>query len=333
MVYENGSSYSTHAIIENNYIFNARDNCLYMAGQWTNSIINANTCDTQTSTATATLPKGGISVNGNLGASITNNRLVNIAADGITLSAPATSTDGEWLIANNYANAGLNGIKLLNGFGGTEQKVTVVNNNVLNPSTAVGILVYVFPGQAYSHLKIDGNNITAGTYGIRFVPDSGSLTLNNISVSNNQVQGATLYGIDISQIPAGGPILLDGNIVSGAPSNASFNITNTVNGAFQNNVCAVQTVGVCWTTAGAQGTMQNNAFDRIPTANVVATLGALDLGRVKPTWTPPGSGTQVIAQNLVASETGTAPNKYVVREWFYNFPTTAWLDQRLLTGN
>ncbi|MBR0948481.1 hypothetical protein [Bradyrhizobium liaoningense] len=114
------------------------------------------------------------------------------------------------------------------------QKISVVGNAIVGPNNN-GVLVYIFPGGSYSGLVIDGNNISGGNYGIRFVPDSGTLTISNLSVSRNMVSALGLYGIDISQITSGGPVVLDGNIVVGAPSAASFNITNTVNGVFQNN--------------------------------------------------------------------------------------------------
>lgn len=344
LCYENESpstaNYSTHATIVNNYIFNARDNGIYMAGQWTNSVISGNVVEGQTSTVTTNLPKGGISVNGALGTTISDNRLSQIAGNGITLVAPpsgAGAFDGEWIISNNYASGGLGPILLSNGSGATQTKVSVINNNLTatnTPGIAVSVTSGINPGSSYNLLKIEGNNINGGTYGIRLYPDSGSLTLSNVSVCRNQIISPTSYGIDISQIAAGGPVLLDGNTVSGAPSNASYNIANTVNGVFQNNVVSQLTgAGFGWTTAGAQGTMQNNSFDRIATANIVATLGATDLGRVKPTWTPSASGTQVVVQNLVAAVTGAAGFQYVVREWFYDFPSLAWQDQRLFVGD
>ncbi|OCK57482.1 hypothetical protein LMTR3_07910 [Bradyrhizobium sp. LMTR 3] len=332
MVYEGGSPYSKHAIIENNYIFNARDNCLYMAGRWTNSVVNANVCDTQLSTATATLPKGGFSFNGSIGTTITNNRAVSIAGDGITLVAPAVSTNGDWLIANNYINAGLSGVRLLNS-GGNATGVMVVNNTILNFSTAVGVFLRAHPGASYTDLKVDDNKITAGTYSIWFMPDSGTLTLTNVSVSRNLSRGATSSGIDVSQVVAGGPVLVHGNVVSGAPTKASFDITSTLNLVAQDNVVSGQNVGVGWTTAGAQGTLRNNSFDRTPVANIVATLGPTDLGRAIPAWIPASSGGMSVVQVLNTSEQGASPNKFLLREWVYSAASGVWLEQRMFTGN
>jgi hypothetical protein len=331
MCYENGSFYSKHAIIKDNYIFNCRDNGFYIAGPWNNSVISGNVVDTQTSTATATLPKGGISLNGSYGPTVTGNRLMNIAADGITLVEPAATTDLEAVIASNSINAALSGVRLVNSTS-LGQKISVVGNAIVGPNNN-GVLVYIFPGGSYSGLVIDGNNISGGNYGIRFVPDSGTLTISNLSVSRNMVSALGLYGIDISQITSGGPVVLDGNIVVGAPSAASFNITNTVNGVFQNNVVSGQTAGVGWTTSGAKGTLRNNSFDRTPNANIVAALGATDLGRIKPTVAPAGAGEGVVVQVLIPAEQGVASAKYIVREWIYSISSGAWLDQRMLTGN
>lgn len=336
MNYENESPstslYSKHSVITNNYIFNARDNCMYIAGQWIDSVISGNVCDTQTSTATTTLPKGGISLNGSVGTTITNNRLVNIAADGITSNA--VTGNEELLIVNNYINANINGIRLLNN-GAAATKLSVLNNSILSPAGSTGVLAYVFPGGTYTDLKIDGNNISGGAYGIRFVADTGTLTMNNVSVSNNTVQVPTSKGIDISNIAASpsGPIVLNGNTVTGAPSSASYDITSTINGIFQNNVVSLQTVGKGWFTAGAQGTLRNNSFDRTPNANIVATNGATDLGRVVPTFVPTGANEATVVQKFIPTEAGGVGVKYITREWIYPIGSAAWLPQNMLTGN
>ncbi|WP_439369402.1 right-handed parallel beta-helix repeat-containing protein [Bradyrhizobium sp. DASA03120] len=222
MTYENESPsttlYSAHAIIENNYIFNARDNCIYMAGQWTNSLVKGNICEHQTSIATATLPKGGISLNGTVGTTVTGNRLSNIAADGITLIAPSTM-DSEWVIANNYVSARLGGIRLLNS-GNNAGKITVANNTVANIAGAVGILVRVFRRATYAYLKIDSNNIQKGSYGILFLSDSASRKLSNVSVSHNLVDSPTRHGIDISQLASRSTVQLADNLVRRVPSSA-----------------------------------------------------------------------------------------------------------------
>lgn len=344
LAYENESPsttfYSQHVVWENNYIFNARDNCFYMAGQWTNSIINGNVCEFQTSTATATIPKGGISVNGGVSTTITNNRISNIAADGITLIAPPAAfgaINGEWTIANNSVNGQLSAaIKVQNSSGYAETKLSITGNNVFPTGTASGITVETFsnsnPGSSYNDLKIDGNNINGGSYGIRLFGDAGASIFTSTSVSHNQVQLPSTVGIDVSNIgSSGGPLLLDGNMVYGSPTSYSFNIGATVYGVFQNNVCSSQGVGYCWGTAGAKGSMRNNSFDQVATALIVNAIGVSDLGRVVPNYTP--TGAQYVVQNLLALETGASGSKYVNREWFYNIGSTAWVEERMLTGN
>lgn len=339
MAYENEGAgqpaYSKHVIFADNYIFNARDNCFYMAGQWTNSVFNANTCDTQTSTATGTLPKGGISINGGLCTTVTSNRLWSIAGDGITLVAPATSSFCQWMIANNSVNASLNGaIKFQSSSGSDTASVSIINNN-LNPTggTAYGIYGEVFsgsaPGTTYTDLKIDGNTIRGGVYGIRLFADSGSYSLFHSSVSRNLVSYPTGVGIDVSN-QNGGSMTLDGNVVAGAPTSYSYNIGANLVLMAQGNQCIDQNSGFCWTTAGAQGTLRNNSFRNVPLANVVQTLGSTDLGRVTPTFSYQAGG---VVQNLIAAETGTAGVKYVLREWYYDVGGSGWLQQQLKTGN
>jgi hypothetical protein len=339
MAYENEETsptlFSRRAIFEGNYVNNARDNCFYMAGSWNNSVFNGNVCEGQTSTASTTLPKGGISVNGAIGTTITNNRLWNIAADGITLVSPQGSVGSQWIIANNSVLASKDGaIKLINAAGGDTSEVSVTSNSLYPVSTAYGVSTQLFSvsGTTYTGLRIDDNKVAGGVECVRVFTNSGTTSLYYSSVSRNLCVTPSSVGIDVSQ-QSGGSMQLDSNVVSGSPITASYKIDNNRVITARDNACVRQSSGYCWVTQLAAGTLWGNTFDGVANANVVQTFDSTDLGRVKGSFTPSGSFYGIQVQNLVTIEAGTAGSKYLVTGWFYNNATAAWVDMRVLTGN
>lgn len=340
MAYDSSFVNSPNGItVARNTIDGVRACGIYMAGARDVHIAD-NIIRNQTDTSDASMPKGGICMNACWDYVIANNALRDIACTGIRLnSSPVTGVkldakQNAVVTGNTIARAKqgirVHGITAASYPTGNEAQNFLIEGNSFIDFTSIGVEVQTF-GADILDLSILGNHIVsdvAGSYGIRGIGFGGTpvIEVDRCVIKGNNIE-VPYYGIEWMRANTGSTLMAE-NVIHGPVVARGIQATYCSNIAFLRNTFDGFTSGAaCFYTVGSTGNLSETRFINCGTSYI--SVGATDMGRAVPTWTPTGRGEFV--ESLMLGEVGTTPNKYVNRGWYYD--GTAWREQRALTGN
>jgi hypothetical protein len=310
-------------VVADNIILNPRDCGIYQANSHDGMVYRGNIIRGQTSTATGTLPKGGIILNGGINQVITGNEITNCASDGIWWSpvAAGIGANAKVRIADNIIDQCLRGIFIQSAFADS-YNVVVASNSITECLT--GIYVDLYTTATLTGLVVQGNNIRSAlssSYGVRFNSPDATYKVAEASVIGNKID-TTHTGILASGLTTGS-VELTGNQLHGPYTTAAFNLDSSTKLIVGTNSVTGQTVaagGYCFRTTGARGPFAEQLFYACETNALINNSGSEDLGRSTPTWSPTGRGVKVWAPLQI--EQGTTPQKSLITGWQHD--GTAW---------
>lgn len=318
MVYETaGTSLGARGRVTNNIIKNVKSVGIYHANEFPGTVYSGNHISTQTDTTVATLPKGGIVLNGARNVIVVDNTIDTMAASGIWWTS-GTTTESRILIKGNTLNACLDGVYLQSAV--TNSRNLIVSNNIITACTT-GVRIQTYTSATLSSTIIDGNTIfsaVASSVGIYVATGDTTYKVANLSITNNKIETVT-NGILTANITTGSLNVM-GNTFVGPFSDSAVYIPSSTKVNVMNNVFVDQTSGgYCLKSALAQGNLWDNVFSNCATANLIYNSGSEDLGRSVPTWTP--ASVSVKVQRVSIADAVGATWDYVIVGHQY---TTAW---------
>ena len=298
-------------------------------------IVGKNKITGQNSTATGTLPKGAIALNG----------VTNAYIDGAVVDSCYWGIVGIGQYTNQYfscknthvTNCTSQSIYFQCTLSGSVDRVQITDNYVKPTNANVrGIYIDVTSAAGIVNLLVDRNTVSSNYECIEISSRSGTALLQYISVSHNECNGQSATG---------------GAIVATSLSNANTR-TRMMNNRFTGTWGSIKLLQItsstglsvlwnefyditggsqfCFSCQSAQGRVEGNRFINCAAAQTVFVSGGEDLGRSTPTWT---GATNDFIENLQPVEAGSAGSKYVLTGWRWDATGAAWRPQRCLTGN
>ena len=313
-----------------NIILNTRSCAIYQAGPHDGMVYQGNIIRGQTDTVNGTLPKGGMCLNGGNNQVITANEITGCAADGIYWAQPNAGAplDARTLLSMNTIGNCNRGI-VIQSAAADASNISISANTITE--CASGIYVDLYTSATLGKLSIKGNSILSAltnSFGIRFVSPDATYKLKDGIISGNSIK-VTKLAIQAASL-ASGVISISDNDIYGPVSERgiAINSSKVVVGINRFYDFAVSDGGGhCWFTTEAQGAFEPGQFRGCTTAALLLVMGADDLGRSPPTWTPAGGNVRV--GNILSSELGTTPNKYRIAGWYYD--GSAWTGEYIKT--
>jgi len=324
--------------IENNIVAAPRDCGVYSALHDTTGghvFIRRNVFTGQTSTATGTLPKGAIALNGTNFAVVEDN-YVDSCYWGIAVIGQYTS-QVLFCRRNTVTACTSQSIYFQATLTGSVAYVEISDNYASASAANVrGIYVDVTSAAGVSALKVDRNYASSAFEPIEVSSRSGTALLGEVSISHNECNGQSASGgglVAASLSNTNTRTRIFGNRFTGTWGNvALLQITSSINLSVLWNEFHDINGGsqYCITANGARGRLEGNRFINVTNAQIIFVSGGEDLGRSTPTWT--GANNDFI-ENLVPTETGAASSKYMKTGWQWDATGAAWRERRCLTGN
>lgn len=331
ILYASGVNVGSRGRVTHNIITAPRSCGVYLANSWVGTVIADNEVSGQTDTVVATLPKGGIVLNGGQRISVRGNTITTCAAAGIWWG-PGTAGDARIKINDNVIDGCLLQGILLQSAAVDARNVSVQNNTITE--CLDGIYLDLYTTATITNVLLSGNQIrsvVAASRGIVVVSTDASYKLAELHIQGGTIK-AVASGIVAQNITTGQVHIGGGISIAGPYSGYGLSVNGSTKLVIDGVKFSAQTTGFALRTALAQGTLRNISFSAdCLTACLVENSGGEDLGRSTPTWVPTASG--AVVQNILPVEAGAAASKYVNREWIYTTGGAAWLQQRMLTGN
>lgn len=237
LVYQNnGVNNGSRGVVSGNQIFSPRSIGIYQAGQWSGTIYSSNVIINQSpDTVAATLPKGGIVLNGGFRNLVTGNIISQTTRDAIWWS-PGAVANSEISIIGNRIDTANNGVVVQSAVN-SSANATVADNHITDVAGA-GVSVQTFTTATMQGLAIVGNVINplnAGTFGINVVSPDASYKLNTSIISGNRVIATrnSPTGIAMNNFVGANSIIKDntfiGTFTATVTTTGSTGITTTNN--------------------------------------------------------------------------------------------------------
>jgi hypothetical protein len=326
MVYESaGTSRGGRGRVARNRIVAPRSCGIYQANRFEGTVYLDNDIDGQTDTRAATLPKGGIVLNGGAAVTVRGGSIVDCAADGIFWIPPSDAPSDARILIDGVAlgSCRASGIELQSAV--RDSRNVEVRGCRIDGCRA-GILLKMFASALLSDVRLQANEIRSslpGSVGIQVASDDGSNRLSGLAIRGGTI-ATRGTGIVAAHVTAG-PVEIGGGIrLEGPFSDGGLNLAASTQLMVDGVDFVRQTAGPGLRTAGARGTLRNIAFstDSDP-ARRLENSGSEDLGRAMPRWVPTAGAT--VVQDILA----TPPGQRGTAGWVYD-PAAApgWRDVR-----
>jgi hypothetical protein len=278
----------------------------------------------QTDTHGATLPKGGIALNGAAQVTVRGGSIRDCAADGIFWISPsAAASDAQVLIDGVAIEAcRASGVELQSAV--RDSRNVEVRRCTIR-DCGVGVLLKTFPAVTITDVRIESNDIRSAlpaSVGVQVASDDGSLRVAELSVRGGAI--ATRGSGIIAARVTTGPVRIGGGLrLEGPFADSGLNVAGTTQLDVDGVVFSGQTSGHALRTTGARGTLRGVAFsgDSDP-ARRIENSGGEDLGRAPPRWTPASGG--AVVQDILA----TVPGGSGSRGWIHD-PVAGWRETRI----
>ena len=329
MAYDSSGGNAPRDLLYGGNTINGVKSCGFYGALALNIRFVNNKINNQTDTVTTTLPKGGIVFNSCTNLIVVGNMIETCAADGIYWQPDGSvARESGVLIEANKIKSCVVGVSLLSYLQNSGD-VIVATNQITECTN--GVQLQTIGSNVIEKLSIINNAISssvASSYGIRLRSDDALYSCKNITIQGNTIKTVG-YGIYWPFVTLGF-VSISKNVLIGPFATRALEFRGCTSVSVIANEFYGQTSGgKCLFTVNANGSMKDNIFNGCATANILEITGSNDMGRNTPWWTPVGQGDFV--QNVVAVESGTTPDKYVLTGWYYT--GSAWVQQRMLTGN
>lgn len=233
----NGNTNGQNGVVTGNRIVSPFSIGIYVANRWTGTIIANNEITSQgTDNEDATLPKGGIALNGCVGVSVIGNTITGTTRDAIFLNTGNT-VNTSLNIANNMITTCRYGIRFqaatYNG-----SNITIQGNIVRDPAVAA-ISLEGFTTSTTTNITVRNNSIsllTTSSAGISVTSPDASYKLFYVNIQGNTIMAAaavTLTAITYQNFPSTAAFIRDntlfGTFSTGVTTTGSTSITASNN--------------------------------------------------------------------------------------------------------
>lgn len=318
-----GSNRPTSIRYARNRVYGVRDCALYITdidGLEVDEFYFAN----QTSTADATLPKGGIALNATLRANISNVRAGGSNARGIML-AGAASTD-DWEFRNiDLGGACAQPVK----YSSISKTARIVFDGLRAQATSGrAIFIQVTATSGPERLEIQNFDIKGTASAALGFGVTGTPTFKHWRIADGRVGD---FGITANGLAStASPVIIENVLFEDtwSATSISLDVSNSKNVRLKNLHFVGAPTLYHLNTGGTTGTLTGVTFSDCATGKF--SEGSSNLGRTTPNWAgSPGDFVQNINEPTEAGAVGT---KYVLTGWRFTSGTT-WVAERTPTSN